>query len=149
MNHEHLEGRNLPPCGLTRRLLAAAYDGVIVLALLLLAGLVTLPLGSGSHQALKDPVFTLYLLSVWFLYLGWCWRRAGMTLGMRAWGVRLVTANGQPPGWGACLLRLAVALLGAAALGLGFLWSVPDPLKRGWHDRASGTRLVVLGHRSG
>jgi uncharacterized RDD family membrane protein YckC len=139
---------DLKPCGLLRRMLAICYDSVVVLALLMLAGLLALPLDTGGQQALLDPGFTLYLLAVWYLYLAWSWRRAGMTLGMRAWRLRVVTGDGHPPGWGVCLLRFTVALAGSAALGLGLLWALLDRQNRCWHDLASGTRLVVTPRRS-
>ena len=45
--------------------------------------------GFEKATALKDWAYTLYLLVVWFLYLAWCWRKGGMTVGMRAWRVRI------------------------------------------------------------
>jgi uncharacterized RDD family membrane protein YckC len=130
------------PCGLGRRLLVIAYDGLIVTALLLLATAVALPLEFLGQQALRDPWLTLYLGFVWFLYEAWCWRRAGMTLGMRAWQVRLVTDDGGRLGWGRCLLRFLAGIVGAAALGAGLLWALVDAQKRCWHDLVAGTRLL-------
>lgn len=120
------------------------YDGLIVLALLMLAGALALPLGQGHQQAGVDPLYSTYLLAVWFLYLAWNWRRAGMTLGMRAWRVRLVTTDGKPLGWGRSAVRFAVSLLSFALLGAGFAWSLGDPQRRCWHDRVSQSRLVTL-----
>lgn len=131
-------------CGLPRRLLAIAYDGLIVVALLMLAALVALPVTQGERQALRDPGYTLYLAVAWFAYLSLCWRSAGATVGMRAWRIRLRTEDGGPPGWGRCAVRFLVGLVSAAAVGLGFFWSLGDPRRRGWHDRASGTCLVVV-----
>ena len=88
----------------------------------------------------RDPLYTIYLAAAWFGYLGWCWRR-GMTLGMRAWGVRLVSEPGGRPTWGRCLVRFAVSLLSAASAGAGFWWALFDPGRRTWHDRASATAL--------
>jgi uncharacterized RDD family membrane protein YckC len=65
-----------------------------------------------------------------------------MTVGMRAWKVRIMDHRGGAPGWGKCLLRFLVSLVSAAAAGIGFLWMLVDAEKRTWHDRASGTRLV-------
>jgi uncharacterized RDD family membrane protein YckC len=130
-----------PPCGLGRRVLVMIYDGVIMIALWLLATGAALLAGSGRVTAGQDVLFTAYLLLVGFLYLAWCWRK-GMTVGMRAWRVSIEREDGLPPGWGACLLRFAVSLLSAACLGLGFVWSLFDPHKRTWHDLASGTRLL-------
>jgi hypothetical protein len=39
------------------------------------------------------------------------------------------------------MARFLLSLLSAAALGMGFLWSLLDRQQRCWHDRLSGTRL--------
>lgn len=117
------------------------YDALAIFALLLLATALALLAGSGQVTAGRDPLFTFYLLAVWFFYLAAFWRR-GMTLGMRAWRVKIEKEGGGRPGWGHCLLRFLVALVSAAFLGLGFWWSLFEKHQRGWHDLASGTRLV-------
>ena len=129
-------------CPLPRRLLVMLYDSFVVLALLLLATLLALLAGSGQVTAGKDIFFTLYLFLVWFLYLAWCWRNGGLTVGMRAWRVRIESAQGQTPGWGQCAARFLVSLASAACLGLGFAWSLFEPQKRTWHDMVSRTRLL-------
>lgn len=129
------------PCGLGRRLLAMLYDALVLVAILLLATALALLAGSGAVTAGRDPFFTLYLVLVWFLYLALCWR-LGMTVGMRAWRIRIKTSEGGKPGWAACLVRFVVSLLAAAPAGLGFWWSLFDPGRRTWHDIASGTCLV-------
>ncbi len=130
------------PCGLPRRLLILVYDSLVVTALLLLATALALVAGFDQVTAGKDPLFTLYLLAVWFLYLAWFWRRGGMTVGMRSWHVIIEREDGQRPGWGQCLLRFLVSFVSAACFGLGFAWSLFDAHKRTWHDLASNTRLV-------
>lgn len=135
-------GANARPCGLGRRLLVMAYDAAAIVALLMLVTALIMLAGFRELSAVRDPLYAAVLFSTWFLYLGWCWRHGGMTLGMRAWKVRVESLRGESPGWGACLLRFAVSLLSAAAAGLGFLWSLFDPQRRCWHDIASGTRLL-------
>jgi len=125
------------------------YDTVVVIALLMVAAAVVLPLGTADRVAGRDPVYTAYLVLVWFLYLGWCWHRGGMTLGMRAWNVSIVTADGRTPSWRSCALRFGVSLLSAASAGFGFLASLWEPDGRTWHDRASGTWLRHSPRRSG
>ena len=132
------------PCGLIRRLLIIVYDCAIVVSLLMLATMLAMFAGFGGRTAMKDPVFTLYLLSVWFLYLAWCWRKGGMTVGMRAWRVRIRDENGNRPGWGKSAIRFLASLLSAAAGGLGFFWALVDSRKRTWHDILSGTTLVRI-----
>lgn len=130
------------PCTLIRRLAAVLYDSVIVLALLMLAALLAVLLGWGQKTAIKDVGFTLYLVSVWYVYLAWCWRKGGMTMGMRAWKIRIEDESGRNPSWGKTLIRFLASLVSAALLGAGFLWSLADSRNRTWHDILSGTRLV-------
>ena len=120
------------------------YDAVAIIALLMAATALAMLAGFRELSILRDPLYMLYLLGVWFAYLGWCWHRGGMTLGMRAWRVRIESAAGGQPDWGKCLLRFLVSLLSALAAGAGFLWSLFDAEKRCWHDRLSGTALYVV-----
>jgi uncharacterized RDD family membrane protein YckC len=118
------------------------YDALVVIALLMAATALAMATGLREAVALRDPLFTLYLAAVWYLYLGWCWNRGGMTVGMRAWRVRIEDEGGGRPGWGRCLLRFTVSLLSLAALGIGFAWSLIDRDRRCWHDIVSKTRLL-------
>jgi uncharacterized RDD family membrane protein YckC len=87
----------------------------------------------------------LYLLCIAFAILGWFWVHGGQTLGMRAWRLRLVSAtNNGPVSWQQALKRFAAALLSWCCLGAGFLWALFDREKRTWHDRLSGTRLILM-----
>jgi uncharacterized RDD family membrane protein YckC len=130
------------PCGLLRRLLVMLYDALAILALLMIATALVLLLPFGNFTAGKDLVYSLYLLSVWFIYLAWCWRNGGMTLGMRAWEVVLRADDSQPVPWKMCFVRFAVSLLSALPLGAGFIWCVFAHRKRTWHDRLSHSSLV-------
>jgi uncharacterized RDD family membrane protein YckC len=133
-----MDGASAP--GLARRLAACLYDGLVLGALLMVAGAIWVGL-SGAAAAPGDWLFRLYLLAVAALFLAAFWRR-GETLGMRAWKLRIVAAHGGPPGWARALLRFAAALLSWAALGLGFWWVLLDRERLAWHDRISGTRLI-------
>jgi uncharacterized RDD family membrane protein YckC len=42
------------------------------------------------------------------------------------------------------LARFAAAGVSLAALGMGFLWVLVDRDRLAWHDRWSGTRLIVV-----
>lgn len=118
------------------------YDGLIILALMMLAAALALPITKGEHIAFQDPLFTLYLMSIWFAYFAWCWKRMGQTLGMRVWRIHLVTeTEGGFSVW-SCLLRFVGAFISAAAAGLGYLWSFFDKKKRCWHDMLSKSQLI-------
>ena len=129
------------PCGLLRRFGAIVYDALVVVALLMAATALAMLAGFRELHLLRDPLYGLYLLAVWYAYLAWCWRR-GMTVGMRAWRIRLESDDGGVPGWGRCGIRFIVSLLSAAALGAGFWWSLFEPEKRCWHDLASRSFLL-------
>ena len=118
------------------------YDAVILLGLLMLASAVALPFGNMQKVALQDFWFTLWLLLVCFAYLGSCWRYAGMTVGMRAWRIKLVSDNDQIMSWPRCVLRFLVGAFSVSAFGLGILWALVDKKKRGWHDLAARTLLI-------
>lgn len=128
---------------LPRRLAAAAYDGIAVAALwfattALVLGLVT----RGEAVPPGNPLFMLYLTAVAMIYFAWSWHAAGQTLGMRAWGIRVATLEGEPPGIGRLAARFVAALASWACLGLGFLWALTRRDRRTWHDLATGTILV-------
>ncbi len=134
--------KTLQPCGLTRRLLVMLYDLVVVIGLLMLAAGLAIILQAGNQVAGKDLLYTLYLLAIWFLYLSWCWRNGGMTLGMRAWQVQLMTDQGIRLGWLHCVIRFFGSWISAASLGAGFAWCLWDDDKKTWHDHWSKSRLV-------
>ncbi len=129
-------------CSFMRRLLVILYDTVILFGLLMLGSALALPIGEPQKIAFQDPWFTLWLWLVCFAYLGGCWHYGGMTVGMRAWKVRLISAEAGKISWPRCLLRCLVGTLSLAALGLGIAWSLFDRKNRSWHDLAAHTLLI-------
>ncbi len=144
----HTEATHAPelhrPCGLGRLLLVMLYDAVIVFAILMIAGAFALHLPFSNQTAGKDFAYTTYLLSAWFLYLAWCWRNGGMTLGMMAWKIQLISARGGQPAWWQCGLRFGTAWLSAIVVGMGYWWKLFDRHKLSWHDHLSQTHLVCF-----
>jgi uncharacterized RDD family membrane protein YckC len=133
---------------LWRRLAAAAYDGLVVLALWFVATGLILPLTHGqaldSSRPLAEALYRLYLLAVGFAFFGGFWVRSGQTLGMLAWRVEVVNAEDSGAiRWRQALVRYLAAILSWIALGAGFWWSLWDAEKKTWHDRLSGTELVM------
>ena len=63
---------------------------------------------------------------------------------MRAWRLMVVRNDGNRLQLRDALARFAAAALSWTAVGAGFLWSLLDREKLTWHDRLSGTRLVIL-----
>jgi uncharacterized RDD family membrane protein YckC len=141
---------HLPTPGLMRRLAAILYDAMLLVGLLVVASaVVTLPVGLIWGQPAAEglggnPLFLLWLELVPFLFFTWFWRRGGQTIGMRAWRLKLVSDNGRPITLGRAALRFFAALLSWIPCGLGFLWILMDSERLAWHDRLSGTRLLLL-----
>lgn len=118
------------------------YDAFILLGLLILASALALPFGDPDKVAFHHAGFTLWLLVVCFAYLGACWRYGGMTVGMRAWRVKLISDDEQVVSWPRCLLRFLIGLASLGTFGLGFFWALVDSKNRGWHDLAARTLLI-------
>lgn len=135
---------DLPDAGLWRRLAAAVYDGLLLLALWFVSvGLVII----ANHGEAIDPRLMqgLGLPLLWLMTAGfyaWFWLHGGQTLGMRAWRLRVVTDNHRALTIRDCLIRAAVGTLSLLCALLGFFWVLITG--RTWHDLASHTRVVVL-----
>jgi uncharacterized RDD family membrane protein YckC len=136
------------PAGLLRRLAALGYDAMALVALWFVAAVPFVWLANGTPQSMGvRVVFQLYLLSVAFAFFGWFWVHGGQTLGMRAWRLRVVDNEGRAVTWAQAARRFAAAILSLLCAGIGLLWVMHDRERRAWHDRLSGTRVVVLPKR--
>ncbi len=130
---------------LARRLAAQGYDALVLTAVLLAATVPFVLVAGGSPASPTGRgLLRLYLLAIAFLFFGGFWVHGGQTLGMRAWRLRVVDYAGNPVSWKQALLRFVGALISWAVLGGGYLWVLVDHDRCAWHDRLSGTRLVVV-----
>jgi uncharacterized RDD family membrane protein YckC len=136
--------------GLIRRLAAMLYDALLVFGLLLLASmLITLPVGllageSASSALSGNLLFRIWLAMVPPAFFLLFWMKGGQTLGMKSWRIRVVRSDGASLSWPDALKRLFFALLSWLPLGLGYIWILFDKENQAWHDRLSGTRLIML-----
>jgi len=131
-----------PPAGLLVRLLALCYDGLVIAGVCFFATLIAVWLNGGRAFAANDPILSLYLLIVCFVFVGWCWTHGGQTPGMRAWKIRVMADDGLPLNWKQALVRYLAGLFSLGLIGCGYFWMLIDAEKCTWHDRASGTRVV-------
>ncbi len=135
--------------GVLRRFGAMLYDGLLVAALLFIVTALFLPFTGGEaitrdRSVVLERIYqaTLLLVIVLFFCGFWTWR--GQTVGMLAWRLRLERGDGSVPTWRDALIRLGGACVSFAALGLGYFWIWIDRDRLAWHDRWSGTRVVVV-----
>lgn len=130
------------PASFPRRLGALFYDLMAVAALWFGATAVLLALVTGGEAIPPGSLYyPLILAAVALAYFIVSWRRAGQTLGMRAWRLALVSDAGGRPGVGLLLVRTGMGLVSLSCLGLGFFWALGRADRRTWHDLASGTHL--------
>lgn len=99
-------------------------------------------------SAVRDPL-DLVLRDIWLFaitaaYFAVSWTRVGATIGMRAWKLRLVRADGARITARTALLRFVLALVSLALLGAGFWYAWFDAERRTWHDRVCATRMTRL-----
>jgi len=127
------------------RLIAAVYDFLPLLGLWFVAtALVLFATGGGLDvRTLGGKILVqsaVVLVTAGYFLASWL--RGGATIGMRAWRLRVVRADGAALALPQALLRFAVGWISVAALGAGFWWCLIDRDKRSWHDLAAGTVLV-------
>ncbi|NNF95811.1 MAG: RDD family protein [Halobacteria archaeon] len=158
-----------------KRLLAIFYDSFLLIAVLFLAMALLLLISGGYQFQAGNPLMTVYLLVVSFVFFGWFWTHGGQTLGMRAWKLRVQQRNGSPISWQQAALRFITALPawivlltgialtagiplhshpglqaleplpGWLILVIGIAWWLLDQWPNGWRDRVSGTQVIKLG----
>lgn len=142
---------NLANCpSLPRRLGAMLYDWLLLVGILMLAVmLVVIPYGlltgeSPDAHPLLLLLMRLYLLAVICGFYVYFWTHGGQTLGMRVWRFRVIRNDGATVTAADALRRLGWVMVSLVPMGLGFWWSLLDRDALTWHDRWSGSRLVML-----
>lgn len=101
----------MQPASLLRRLAAAIYDGLLLIALWMVALLVDIILRDLLSLEREWHALRAYIFLVGFVFFGWFWTHGGQTLGMRAWHLRLQRPDGSDPLWISALARYATMLL--------------------------------------
>ncbi|HXD73709.1 MAG TPA: RDD family protein [Vicinamibacterales bacterium] len=131
--------------GVGRRLLAAAVDSAILLAIDLIVIYFTMQIcgvGIDEFNLLpKGPLIAfLVVQNVGYLV---AFTAGGQTLGKMAAAIKIVTEDGgETLDVGCALKRTVMWLLLAVPAGLGLLSAFFDHDHRGLHDRFAGTRVV-------
>lgn len=134
---------NIDVASLKRRLISLIYESLILVAVLLAVALPVVLLTSSWAPALARATLQVCLISVCGCFYVWQWARAGQTLPMKTWKMRLVAKDGSPVSPERALFRYVAALASIVMLGAGFLWALVDRNGQFLHDRLAGTRLVI------
>ncbi|MGC9396242.1 MAG: RDD family protein [Anaerolineae bacterium] len=93
-------------------------------------------------------VIIVFIAVIWAfiasaLYYAIMWSRSGQTLGKKWLGIKIVTADWNPPSFWLALGRAVIGYwLSNLVFGLGFLWMLWDDYQQGWHDKLFGTYVI-------
>jgi len=165
---EAIPGRDerLVAAPLLRRMAAFMYEGVLLFGVVAVSGTVY---GVLAHQTSGIEKRT-GLMAVCFIVVGfyfiWMWTRAGQTLPMRTWHLRLVTMRGLPitprralARYLACWIWFVPPLALAGTLHLPNAWAIfglvigwivayalsalLHPSRQFWHDWLCDTAIVT------
>ena len=130
-----------------KRAVAAMIDHGILLGIDLVVLYFTLRLTDltfADWKVLPWLPLAAFLLSLKVAYLSAFTTAGGQTIGKMATHIRVVSEDGGGLDPGRALRRAVLELVSIATAGAPFLTAITDPLRRGVHDRASGTRVVAL-----
>ncbi len=117
------------------------YDGLLVLALLI-STLTLMVVLTNTPVAGRHVLGLLFVES--FAFFAYFWIFRGQTLGMLAWRLVIVSADGYRITFTQALLRYITGLFSIALFGLGFLAMYLDPDRRTWPDRMSDSRILYI-----
>jgi uncharacterized RDD family membrane protein YckC len=134
---------NATPAGFGRRLMAALYDWLLVLAVMMIASVPLVAIDDNAVQP-GNLLYQLALVALVAAFFVGFWTREGQTLGMRAWRLKLTQTDGSPVTVSQALLRFLCACVAALPCGLGFAWLLISSKGESWHDTWSGTRIWQL-----
>ncbi len=123
---------------------ALLYELVLVIALVMAAGAIALPVSHLLDPALTRPLFQLLALAALGAYFVYCWSHSGQTLPMKTWRLRLVLASGDALTGRDAWRRFVFAVPCVAAGGVGYLWALVDRERQFLHDRLAGTRIIRI-----
>ena len=135
---------NIETPSLIRRILCMIYDGLLLFAVLFVAGFAFIYLTDFPNQPDLRPLLQIFLLALIAGYFCWFWCKSGQTLAMKTWRIKLQNRNGVLLSPTQALMRFALALGGVAMGGLTIVWALFDREQQFLHDRLTGNRLVSV-----
>ena len=141
----------LPSASISRRVLAALVDGLILATALAAVGAIFLRLNPGLFRLNLDLVrgplpmlagaLGVVAVLLWAVYEFLFVVYTGSTPGLRAARLRLAAFDGAPLNRRWRRWRVLASFLSAFSAGLGFLWCVLDQDGLCWHDRITRTHV--------
>lgn len=128
--------------GFSRRLASMLYEGLVVVAVLLIGFLLPQIVLSGFGLAVPGKALWIHVFGLLLVYFVWFWLNGGQTLAMKTWKLRIVNADGGRLRPLQAVLRYLAAWPSVLLLGIGILWALVDRDRQFLHDRIAGTRVI-------
>jgi len=128
------------PPSLGRRLACNLYEGLLLIAVLLIAGFPFAALVQQLPLEINIVLLRIYLFCIAGAYFALFWRK-GQTLAMKTWRIRMVNQTGDAPGAAQVWLRFALASLNLALLGVGWWAALVRKDGQFLQDHYAGTKL--------
>ena len=130
---------------LWRRLAAAFYDALLLVALYFVVGWVAVIINDGEAVEAAWLFWVLLVIAWGFFAKFWCY--PGQTLGMQVWKFQVVQEDGQRLTLRQASARFLLAFVSWGCFGAGFLWALFDKNGLAWHDRLTQTKLEFIDHK--
>ena len=129
------------PASLFKRLLAIFYDLVLLATMFLLASAIAIVFN--EHKALETGNFImpLWLIFVTSLYYCISWKSSGQTLGLKAWGLKLVKLDGSDFTWLEVITRFFISLILFCTI-VGFLWLLFNKNRLTIYDIVTKSKII-------
>ncbi|MDR0528226.1 MAG: RDD family protein [Zoogloeaceae bacterium] len=132
------------PPGFARCLAAMLYECLLLAGVLAFCWLLPQIMLPALAQVVPPRwVGNLHFFLLLLFYFVWFWHKAGQTLAMRTWRLRVVDKSGQPLRLAQAIFRYCAAWMSLLLLGMGFFWRLFDPEKQFLHDRLADSRLIL------
>jgi uncharacterized RDD family membrane protein YckC len=128
---------------ITRCLASFLYEGILLFAILFVAGIVYRALFGDPQTDTQRHLFFIYSWLIVGVYFVYCWVKSGQTLAMKTWRIQLVNRYGSKVDWVQAINRYILASFSLMFFGLGFVWRLFDREALFLHDRLTGCQLVV------
>lgn len=128
--------------GIGRRLASMLYEGLVIFAVLLIFFWLPQALVAGMWGMQSAKLLWLHVFLLLGFYFVWFWLKAGQTLPMKTWRLRLVDREGQKLRPLQAVLRYLAAWPSILLFGIGILWALLDKDAQFLHDRIAGTRVT-------
>ena len=128
---------------LFRRLASIFYDGVLVVAIVIITSLPFYSFNVAESFLLKLTMQLYFYLIIQYFFV-WFWVNSTATLGMKSWKIKIVDINGNNISYKKAIVRFNVSILSISIFGLGFLISLFRKDKKCLHDIISRTQLIKI-----